>query len=310
MIVLSSPELVHDLFINHGSIYSGRNASYVVRNFLFPGQEQPITFQNDAKLRRMRTALKHLNGTSGLAEALLMQDRISSNLVSQLRQQAHAPDKCIGLWSFEIAITAVMGPVAQDEGLPEALDKWQVLQHELLDVLASSSSSAFDMLPFPRLLPHLLPGAAEAKARARHIGQGLHEIYVDFFARLKRHLGRAAEAGEEIEYLGLIGKIMESQRRRPAAKGEASENEADSYTEAKLRSMAQFVQDAATDTTTSTVEACVLALALNPGIMRKAQAEVDQLCDGDVKDMPSHLDAGRLPYVKACIWEVCFSLFL
>lgn len=303
MIIVSSPELVHSLFINRGSIYSGRNISYLVRNFLFPGQEQPIMFQNDAKLRRMRTALKHLTSAAGLAEALPMQDRISSKLVSQLRQKTYPAEKCIGLWSFEIAMTAIMGPVGSEEGMPELLDRWSVLQHAILEVLASSSSSLYDVMPFLKYLRPILPREAEAKARA--IGTGLHEMYVDFFARLKHHLRRAEDTGGRIEYLGLVGKIMESQRLRTESKERASESEADSYTEPQLRSMAQFVQDAAVDTTTSTAMSLILALTLHPEILRKAQDEVDEVCGQDAQDMPAHSDLiGRLPYVKACILEV------
>lgn len=302
MVILNSAEAVHSLFISKGSIYSGRSVTYVTENFLFPGQEQPIMFQNDTKLRRMKTAMRHVTSTSGLAEALPMQDRVSSKLISNLREKSYAPAKCISLWSFEIAVTAMMGPVGSNAGLPELLDEWTVLQHGVLDIFASVSSSLYDMVPYPELLRPIMPKAAEAKARA--LGAGLQKIYVDFFASLKKHLLHAEESGKDIEYLGLIGKIMEGQKQRSGRKEAASESDVDSYTEPQLRSMVQFVQDAATDTTTATALTFILALALYPELLRKAQDEVDRVCDEQSKDMPTHLDIGRLPYVKACILEV------
>lgn len=307
MIIFNSPELLQTLFVNRGSIYSGRNIFFIVKNYLFPGQEYPLSFQNDVKLRRMRTALKHVTGPSGLAEALPMQDRIAAKLVSHLRQRAYSPEKCLGMWSFEIALTAVMGPVASEEGLPELMDRWSVLQHELLDVLASGGSSAYDMMPLLAHLPRVVPGAAEAKTRAVRVGKGLNELYGGFIARLKQHLLRQETgSGKKIEYLGLVGKIMESQRMRPASKGRASEGEVDSYTESQLIPMTQAVQDAATDTTTSTIMTCILALSTHPEILRKAQDEVDRVCEEGDQDMPSPSDIGSLPYVRACIWEVGF----
>lgn len=317
MIVLSSPEAVQALFVHRGAVYSGRPVSFVVRNFIFMGEDHPTGFQNDEHLRRMRTSMRILTAPAGLREALPMQDRLSSRLVSQLRELGRArgqgttttttyppPLKCVSLWSFEIAMTAIMGPVGPERASLELFDRWVVLQHALLKEIGSSVSTAYDMLPLLRHLPRLVAGDAEAQGRA--IGRGLGDIYADLFARLRQHLEREEDTGEKIAYPGLVGRIIKDLGLRDAAgEGDDAESKRNLYTEAQLRSVAQFVQDAAIDTTISTALTFILALALHPEVKRKAQEEVDQICGRGPEDMPTHDDMDKFPYVKACMWEVC-----
>lgn len=306
VVVLSSPEAVQALFVNRGAIYSGRPINFVLSNFIFTGQDHPTGFQNGEHLRRMRTSMKMLTGPTGLKEALPMQDRLSSRLVSQLRQKTHPPLKCISLWSFEIAMTAMMGPVGPEKASPELFDRWVVLQHMLLESIDSAASTAYDMVPFLRHMPRFMAGNAEDRGRV--IGRGLGDIYVDLFARLKQHLKQEEDTGEKIDYLGLMGRIIQDLGLRDASEKDAPESTKNVYTEPQLRSVAQFAQDAATDTTISTALSFILALALHPDVKRKAQEEVDRVCGQGPEDMPNHTNMDKFPYVKACMWEVCRQL--
>lgn len=300
MIILNSLEHMQTLFVNRGSSYSGRPISYVVKNFVFPGQEHPLLMQNDATLRRMRTAIKYVTGPAGLKEALPMQDEVSEALISNLRDGKLPAKKCIELWSFEIAMTAVMGPVAAEEARVELLDRWTTLQHGLLEIVESALSSAYDMIPLLRVIP-LVP----VKAKARAVGTGLDNMYKDLFASLKQYMARTDKSGKHTEYWGLSGTIMRMQRQG----GEGAVSDAEKtellYSEDQLRSIAQSTLDAASDTTTSTALSCILALAANPELLRRAQEEVDRECG--TKNTPRYTDVGRLPYLKACVLEVGFK---
>ena len=65
---------------------------------------------------------------------------------------------------------------------------------------------------------------------------------------------------------------------------------------------ADSFQEAGSDTTASTILSFILALLKYPGILKKAQQEVDAVCGDDRSPIPE--DATRLPYLSACVSEV------
>lgn len=292
---MSSPELIREMFVNRGVIYSGRPVLYVSRDLIFPNQDHMFLMQNDEMLRRTRTAFKRLTGTAGLKEALPFQDATASTFVSELCDGKESPERCIRLWSFRTAMKAILGPVADDKP-SEILEEWTQLQHRLIECIEATLSSAYDLLPILKYLP-FVPG----KENARQIGLSLRALYTDLFDRLYFYLSQAQSSVVDVKYWGLIGSIMRDQENE---KGSA-EDSASHFTESQLKTMAQFVQDAATDTTLSTAMTCIMALTANPHLLRKVQEEVSTVCGRG--NMPSHLNVDKLPYVKACVLEVCNS---
>lgn len=268
---------------------------YVSRNLIFPHQDHMFMMQNDEMLRRTRTAFKRLTGTAGLKEALPFQEATASRLVSELCDGKESPERCIRLWSFRTAMTAILGPVADDKP-SEILEEWTQLQHRLIECIEATLSSAYDLLPVLKYLP-FVPG----KENARQIGASLRAMYTDLFDRLHFYLSQAQSSVVDVKYWGLIGSIIRDQEREKESAGNSSSH----FTDSQLKTMAQFVQDAATDTTLSTAMTCIMALTANPHLLRKVQEEVYTICgQGNV---PSHLHVDKLPYVRACVLEVCNS---
>lgn len=257
-------------------------------------------FQNDAKLRKMRTSLRILTGPAGLKDALPMQDRVASKLVTRLRDHAHPAATCIGLWSFETALTSTVGPVGAEKAMPETFQWYTDVQHQLLDTIESVVALLYDIVPVMRYLP-MSPGL-ESSARA--IGKSLWNLYSDCMHRLKDHMAAVKDSGKDFGYEGLIATIMRRQEKGKDSVNQFNAGKADSgYTEAALTTMTQFITDAATDTTMSVALSCILALATNRNILQKAQEEVDQIRDLDSKTEPTYSDIGRFSYLKACILE-------
>jgi cytochrome P450 len=54
---------------------------------------------------------------------------------------------------------------------------------------------------------------------------------------------------------------------------------------------------------TSGISSFFLAMAMNPLVQKKAQAEIDAVCDSQSR-LPTFADKSSLPYVEALVWEV------
>ncbi|TFK37751.1 cytochrome P450 [Crucibulum laeve] len=70
-----------------------------------------------------------------------------------------------------------------------------------------------------------------------------------------------------------------------------------------LRNCAGAAYGAAADTTMSTLVTLILAMALNPEVQKKAQAEVDAALAGDSERLPDLNDMPSMPYLQSCISE-------
>lgn len=249
----------------------------------------------------MRTEIKnHLTNAASLKEALPMQDRVANKLLARLRGEGDgkvlSAETSIGLWTFEVAMTGILGPVGLEGASVELYHRWKDLEHGLLVVGESGVSALYDMLPFMRHLPR---GLRPGEEKARSIGKGLGDIYVDLFAKLKGFIVQAERTGTELKFPGMMARIL------LAPVEDASDDASPAYTESQLRSMAQFIQDAAADTTLSTALSCIMALATNREILKRAQEEVDDICGIEAEDVPTHEHIGSMSYLRACITEVC-----
>jgi cytochrome P450 len=62
--------------------------------------------------------------------------------------------------------------------------------------------------------------------------------------------------------------------------------------------------EAGSDTTSSTLLSFLLAVIQQPEILERAQNEVDAVCGTERSPNPD--DINKLPYLRACMTEVCF----
>lgn len=66
--------------------------------------------------------------------------------------------------------------------------------------------------------------------------------------------------------------------------------------------------EAGSDTTASTLLSFLLVMTKYPAEFKRAQREVDEVCGPDRSPSPD--DMSKLPFIKACMDEVCLSLLL
>lgn len=275
----------------------------------------------DSTHRLLRTTIKqYLTSPANLQEALPMQDAMADKLVKRLRETSSLTDlsamddavrRAIGIWSFEISMVGVLGPV----GLPEPLkvnqgeptvaavnepseqyyETWHHLQRAVLMASEAGVSQLYDMLPpwLLRVASPLIPRLRDGEANARALGVGVRKMHADLLARLKDAIALAeATGGAELAYEGMMAKILRSEQ--PV------------ISDAQIKTVAQTLMDAAADTTSTTLMSCLLALVMNPECLRRAREEVDAVCAGG--RMPTAEDVDKFPYLMACICEVSLML--
>lgn len=218
-----------------------------------------------------------------------MQERAADHLIAQLLQSSHQLDTktALGVYTFEIAMMAILGRnVTEATDLASLYKRWTELEHDLLVTGESGFSALYDVLPLLRYLPNgLRPGEKAARA----VGEGLGAIYRKLFSQLKSQTAMGKE-----EFPGMLARCLQ----------ESQEDDGVKYTEDQLQTWAQFVVDAATDTTVSVAMSCIMALATNRAVFKRAWEEVDRVCGGE---MPTGRDIMRLRYLKACVDEVSFA---
>lgn len=185
IVIVSSPELVREMFVNRGVIYSGRPVLYVSRDLIFPNQDHMFMMQNDEMLRRTRTAFKRLTGSAGLREALSVQEATASKLVSELSDGKESPERCIRLWGFRTAMTTIMGPVADDRA-SELLDEWTVIQHRLIETIEATSKQLLDtnLTPLRTRLSQPWPSMAQRPHQVSFYKTGYGRIVAYYFLYL------------------------------------------------------------------------------------------------------------------------------
>jgi cytochrome P450 len=66
--------------------------------------------------------------------------------------------------------------------------------------------------------------------------------------------------------------------------------------------------EAGSDTTASTLLSFLLAMIKYPVEFKKAQRDVDRVCGSSRS--PTAEDMDHLPFIKACMYEVCADYFL
>ncbi|KAI0041968.1 cytochrome P450 [Auriscalpium vulgare] len=144
-------------------------------------------------------------------------------------------------------------------------------------------------LPILQYLPNWFPGTGFRKLaeRGRELGQAMRDSPVAFVKEsMAKGIAQPSIARDALESLNTAG---------PDSKPSA-------VTEQALRDACGSLYLAGFDTVVATLHKFFLVLALNPGVQRKAQAEVDAVT-GRTR-LPTFEDQPHLPYIEALCKEL------
>ncbi|KAF7365092.1 O-methylsterigmatocystin oxidoreductase [Mycena venus] len=167
-------------------------------------------------------------------------------------------------------------------------DRFVYLAEKSVEKLCDSvfpGAFVVNTLPFLRYLPSWFPGCGFHRF-ARETSELLDEMKNAPFDFVRQHMrdggGRLSVLGELLEHNDTHGGSRER--------------------ETMIKDVTAVAYAAASDTTAATLVSFIMAMALNPEVVRKAQDEIDTVVG--VGRLPGFEDRSALPYCEAVFREV------
>ena len=292
LVILNSAEVTRELLEKRGNIYSGRPTDYIFREHIVQDSQHILFLQNDAYLKRFRSALRHLLGPAGCEQALPLQNAAAAYLACNLVLTPEKFQDHLHNWGMGTPLTAICGHrgAQKDKNLTKL---FYDNQKNWLDLLNPGSAPPVGMFPLLKYVPEIL--GARWKGKARELRKNQLMFYYMMLDSAKEEL-KHLEAGNDKKpngFLSLEAKLLQEQ------------GEKGGFDDHQLAYLGGGLLDAAVDTTYLSALAFIKVLAAHPEILKRAQTEVDSVCGVDSPPQPEHLD--KLPYLKACFFEVNFA---
>jgi cytochrome P450 len=133
-VIISSPEYVRELFQKRGAKYSGRPHSTVPLEHVIKPEDRHnhiLWMQDDSRLRRWRTAARHILGSEGLVRSMPLQAATAQKLAYSLLHDSkpEAYTRHSYEWSIATPLLALGGQRIEEFG-PGFVERYQEVQHE------------------------------------------------------------------------------------------------------------------------------------------------------------------------------------
>jgi cytochrome P450 len=297
LVVLNSAEVVRELLEKRGNIYSGRPTDYIFREHVVQNTQHILFLQNDAYLKRFRSALRSLLGPAGCEQALPLQNAAAAYFAYKLITTPEKWEGHLHNWAMGTPLTAICGHrgAQKDKGLIELFYNNQKNWLELLD---PGSAPPITMFPILKYVPAFL---AKWKGQAKGVRKNQQYFYKIMLDSAKKEL-KLHESGQNPKpkgFLSLIARLLQEQENKSG------------FDDHQLAYLGGGVYDAAVDTTYLSSLHFIKVLGAYPEVLKRAQAEIDSVCEAGKP--PREEDLDKLPYLKACFFEVrpaYFSLFI
>ncbi|KAH7053207.1 cytochrome P450 [Macrophomina phaseolina] len=278
-LVINSAATAHDIFNKQGQVTAGRPNMRL--DIACRGGYAPAA-QSGASWRAARKMWHAVLNVGASRAYLPYQELEAEKLVVDVCEDGDAWRTHVERFSNSVAMTMTNGrrtPAAGDPRVREVMDDlWEIsvcaLRWAWLDGVA---------IAWSRWVPAwMVPGRREAK--------GFTERHEKMLWRLWNSAFKSPEGAEVV--LPSFNKAVQEKLR--AGYQGITEREGTEVTHSLLQ--------AATDTTASTLNIWVAAMAMFPEVQKKAQEEIDRVVGPN--RLPSESDAANLPYTRQCIQEL------
>lgn len=292
IIVLNSAEVVRELLEKRGNIYSGRPTDYIFREHIVHGAQHILFLQNDTYLKRWRSAVRQLLGPAGAVQALPLQDAAASYFAHNV---IIAPEKFqdhLHNWGLGTPLTAICG----HRGAQKDKDLTKLFysnQKTWLELLNPGSAPPVGMFPFLKYVPEFL---AKWKGQAKELRRNQLSFYYMMLDSAKDEL-KSTAGGDNSKpggFVSLMTRLLQEQGDKGG------------FDDHQLAYLGGGLLDAAVDTTYLSALSFIKVLGAYPEVLQRAQAEVDSVSKAGRPPRVEDLD--KLPYLKACFFEVSFNV--
>ncbi|KAK7917902.1 cytochrome P450 [Apiospora marii] len=300
LVLLNTPELVHELFDKRGAICSDRPVNHILTKHVFSGPEERsiAILQYDEYYRRWRKSFQFILGQAGIKRLLPLLESEAASLCRKFLvgggdNSSNDYERNLRHWALAVPLVATTGERLSDMPADYA-DKVCHSQEELLGVLLPGAAPPVDIFPVLKYVPEFL--GAKWKAKARYARKLLCEDANNYLVGAKKTYGQIEKDPESVGFDSLLPRIMKEQ----AANNNGLDKN-NKFTATELAYVGQAAVGAAVDTTLSTFKNLMVAFAAFPETLLKAQEEIDRVAGGEPL---SGERLGELVYLKACMSEV------
>lgn len=293
LVLLNTPDLVHELFDKRGAICSNRPVNHILTKYVHsePEEKGIAILQYDDYYRRWRKSFQFILGAAGIKRLLPLLEAEASSLCQKFLDGSKDYEQCCRHWALAVPLVATTGERLGDKPSNYA-DNVLHAQEELLSLILPGAAPPVDVLPFLKYIPEVL---ASWKSRARAVRKYMVDDASEYLIGAKKTYKQITENPASVGFDSLLPKIMEEQ---------ANGNTKEHFTDTELAYIGQAAVGAAVDTTLATFKSLMIAFAAFPEKLAKAQEEIDRVAsDGPL----SGSRIGELRYLRACISEVQFA---
>ncbi|KAI3614833.1 cytochrome p450 [Moniliophthora roreri] len=284
IVILNTPEVINDLFVQKSRILSDRLESYAIRKLFHVAMNA-----NTTKKYRDIQELESRVLLHDLITPLEPEDDAKGN-----RHWYSFIDRLLHKQNTSVVLTVTYGkrvPNSDKSGIVQAI-------HDTAENVARSSMPGVflaDHLPILRTLPDALaPWRLEVQRNSEL------ELYGDFLEELRSDIKNCINRPE-----CLVGDILKEQVEHGFEMGIPGKGLTEN---GELRDMlltytAGTLLEAGSDTTGAVMKTFILFMATHPHVLKKAQTEMDQIVGSE--RMPSFEDQDKLPLLDVLSQGSC-----
>ncbi|KAJ5813588.1 uncharacterized protein N7503_000338 [Penicillium pulvis] len=266
------------LFDKRGAIYSGRPENYVGRELICPNEIHILLAQYGAGWRTLRKSVQGLLNVAAVDALHPIQTAEATQTMCQLLDDPAGYYDHIRRYSTAVILASVFGQRGESFQSP----KVQALYHaqdRFTAILETGATPPVDAFPFLKATPEFL---SPWKKEANGIRQEQSSLYFKLLDETRDRIRKGNSTSCFME------KLMDDQEKI-------------GFSDEQVAYLGGILMEAGSDTTSSTLLTFVLAMTQNPGVLRKAQEEVDRICSSEKS--PTFDDIGQLEYLSACMNE-------
>ncbi|KAJ5807982.1 hypothetical protein N7474_009251 [Penicillium riverlandense] len=271
--------LIWRLLEKRSAIYSSRPPNYIANELICKNQTHILFTPYGSSWKTLRKCAQGLFVPRGLASVHPIQQAEATQTAYDILREPGRYYEHIQRYTTAVILASVYGQRGETFDSPNVQALYDV-QNRFTALLEPGAAPPVDGITFLQHVPEFM---APWKQRAKQVRRDQREIYFRLYNATKERMARGIRVGCFME------KLIEDQAKNQL------DDEHTTY-------LGGILMEAGSDTTSSTLLSFLLAMLENPVALKRAQEDVDRVCD--VKRSPTISDLDNLPYIEACMHEV------